>query len=219
MPLAAGATANGIPTVGQLGERGLPDLDRFLGNLVYMNAILLGFNLLPVYPLDGGQILQALLWFGIGPWRSLQVVSLTGLVLGGLALPVTLGLAMLAPGAVLWCVLAAFILLRSFAGLQAARHALHMQALPRHTDAVCPACHTGGPRGPFWVCEHCETRFDTFETHGVCPACGAWYHPTACPHCGQAHRVEEWYAAARGEEPRTTNDQCPMSNVQTEEGY
>ena len=47
--------------------------------LAFINGGLLVFNLLPIYPLDGGQILQALLWFVIGRARSLKVVSIVGL--------------------------------------------------------------------------------------------------------------------------------------------
>ncbi len=36
--------------------------------------------MLPIYPLDGGQILQALLWFVIGQARSLMVSGIIGLV-------------------------------------------------------------------------------------------------------------------------------------------
>jgi Zn-dependent protease len=57
-----------------------PDLFKFIGALWYMNTALLIFNLLPVYPLDGGQIVRALLWFFIGPVRSLQVASVIGFV-------------------------------------------------------------------------------------------------------------------------------------------
>ena len=49
--------------------------------------LLLIFNMLPVYPLDGGQILQALLWFPLGEIRSLQIASVIGLI-GGACLAV-----------------------------------------------------------------------------------------------------------------------------------
>ena len=45
-----------------------------------MNLGLLVFNLLPIYPLDGGQILRSLLWFVLGQARSLKVVAMLGLV-------------------------------------------------------------------------------------------------------------------------------------------
>jgi Zn-dependent protease len=57
-----------------------PDLYRFIASLFYINSMLLIFNLLPVYPLDGGQILRALLWFKTGPIRSLKIASVVGFV-------------------------------------------------------------------------------------------------------------------------------------------
>jgi Zn-dependent protease len=56
-----------------------PDFVLFLFSIAAMNFGLLVFNLLPIYPLDGGQILQALLWFGIGRARSLMVSGIIGL--------------------------------------------------------------------------------------------------------------------------------------------
>ncbi len=46
-----------------------PDLYQFVTSLFMINAGLLFFNLLPVYPLDGGQIVRGLLWLKIGPIR------------------------------------------------------------------------------------------------------------------------------------------------------
>src|SRR5436190_1136236 len=49
------------------------DLDLFLRIMAFVNIALLVLNLVPVYPLDGGQILHALLWFLLGRWNSLRV--------------------------------------------------------------------------------------------------------------------------------------------------
>jgi Zn-dependent protease len=54
------------------------DLYNFVFALWAMNTGLLVFNLLPIYPLDGGQIVRALLWFRLGPIRSLKIASVIG---------------------------------------------------------------------------------------------------------------------------------------------
>lgn len=48
-----------------------------------INLGLLIFNLLPIYPLDGGQIVRALLWFPLGQIRSLFIATAIGFVGGG----------------------------------------------------------------------------------------------------------------------------------------
>lgn len=68
-----------LPAVGEL-ELTNPDAHRFMETIWYINTGLLIFNLLPVYPLDGGQILRSLLWFFVGPIRSLYAASFVGFV-------------------------------------------------------------------------------------------------------------------------------------------
>ncbi|HKP93820.1 MAG TPA: M50 family metallopeptidase, partial [Chthoniobacterales bacterium] len=63
-------------------EIGGPDVARFLWDVWYINLGLLIFNMLPVYPLDGGQILRALLWFPFGEIQSLRIASVVGLIGG-----------------------------------------------------------------------------------------------------------------------------------------
>src|SRR5258708_18222445 len=57
-----------------------PDLDTLLKTLFIIDGWLLIFNMLPIYPLDGGQILRSLLWFVVGRARSLLVAALGGFV-------------------------------------------------------------------------------------------------------------------------------------------
>jgi Zn-dependent protease len=56
-----------------------PNAFVFVRSLWQINALLLVFNLLPIYPLDGGQIVRGLLWFAVGRVRSLKIASVIGM--------------------------------------------------------------------------------------------------------------------------------------------
>ncbi len=88
----------------------------FWGQLRLINYSLLIFNLLPIFPLDGGQIVRGLLWYPFGEIRSLQISSFLGLIGGAL-----LGIAGLLIGSMWWAILAFFLLSRAWYGWQAAR--------------------------------------------------------------------------------------------------
>lgn len=62
-----------------------PNLQSFFETISTINLVMLAFNILPIYPLDGGQILRSLLWFGIGPIKSLAVASGLGLLCAAIA--------------------------------------------------------------------------------------------------------------------------------------
>ncbi|HZJ38461.1 MAG TPA: M50 family metallopeptidase [Chthoniobacterales bacterium] len=99
---------------GDMAEQN-PDLVRFVSMVAYINGSLLVFNLLPVYPLDGGQILRALLWFPLGEIRSLQIASVIGLI-GSVALA---GLFLMLGIGIFWtAILAFFLFSRAIAGWQ-----------------------------------------------------------------------------------------------------
>ena len=111
-----------------------PDLYRFLVAVQWVNLALLVFNLLPIYPLDGGQIVRALLWFPLGPIRSLHVASAIGLV-GGAALAAYALYTMW----ILLGVLALFLLSRAVAGWQHASALAAEQREARRTAEETPA--------------------------------------------------------------------------------
>lgn len=58
-------------------------LQNWLYIIAHMNMGLLIFNMMPIYPLDGGQIVQSLLWFFVGRARSLRITAGIGLGIGG----------------------------------------------------------------------------------------------------------------------------------------
>jgi len=165
----------------------LPDLFELLRAVAFINLALLIFNLLPIYPLDGGQILRSLLWFVLGRAWSLLVTTIIGFV--GVA-----GLILLAALSRSWWLglLSVFILLNCWRGLRNAVRMARMARAPRREGFACPACGTAPPSGPFWVCGHCYNPFDMFETQATCPGCGAEYAATGCVHCGTGSRIESW---------------------------
>ncbi len=52
----------------------------WLNRTFWLSWVLLLFNLLPVYPLDGGQMLQGLLWWRVGYYRGTRIAVIFGFV-------------------------------------------------------------------------------------------------------------------------------------------
>ncbi len=166
-----------------------PDLAQYVQMMFAMNLILLIFNLLPIYPLDGGQILQALLWFVIGRAHSLMVVSIIGLIGSGVLLLVAvLG----GWGNWLLFAMAIFAALRAIAGLQQARFLARLLSGPRHREASCPHCGTAPLAGNYWRCDECGQAFDTFRDRARCPNCSKLFKMTRCPDCYHQYPIDEW---------------------------
>ncbi len=177
----------------------MPNAYVFVVTLWYINTGLLVFNMLPIYPLDGGQIFRSLLWFVFGRARSLMIATVIGLI----GVSALIGLAVLLlffstdTKQALWLgAIAVFILLNCWGGLMQARALARVANAPRREGYVCPNCQTAPPQGAFWLCGKCRKPFDTFATQGVCPNCGVQYTATSCPECGSLKPFSEWMTAS-----------------------
>ncbi|HVU99809.1 MAG TPA: site-2 protease family protein [Verrucomicrobiae bacterium] len=175
---------------------GWPDGDAFrlLNTIWDINIGLLMFNMLPLYPLDGGQILQSLLWFVIGRARSMLVASIIGLC-GTVGLFVVIGVFTDGLERIWGLLIVGFLGMMCWRGLLYARILSKVARLPHRVGYACPSCRQQPIIGAFWTCSNCGHRFDMFDTQATCPNCRAYFPATPCLDCGEANPFPDWIMA------------------------
>ena len=111
-----------------------PDFYHFVTTIFIINGVLLFFNLIPVYPLDGGQIVRGLLWLKYGPIRSLKAASIIGF-----AGAILFALWAITSRSIWLGVIAFFIFAQARAGWRAAQNlALETREAARRDAAISP---------------------------------------------------------------------------------
>lgn len=129
----------------RVGPHEPTDFALFLYHVWWINLGLLIFNILPVYPLDGGQILRSLLWFPLGEIRSLQIASVIGLI-GSIALA---GLMLLIGTSIFWtAIMSMFLISRAVSGWQYAKALIQEEEANRQAQLVPTIPVTERPSQP-----------------------------------------------------------------------
>lgn len=181
------------------------NIAEFIHQMYVINFILLVFNILPIYPLDGGKILWSLLWFVLGDGLSLQIAS--GIGMAATAVGMLWLVRLLAQGnglgGIYLLLMGVFLIINAWQGFQLGsrlrmqqRGRIHPSDIPTttHPHAHCPSCNLEPPVGDFFQCGKCRQKFDLFANQGVCPHCRQDYRAASitCPQCRTPNAIAAW---------------------------
>ena len=164
-----------------------PTYTDLLSAILTIDLVLLVFNILPIYPLDGGQILRSLLWFVIGRARSLTVATLIGLV--GIA---GLFLFAIRSGSVWIGIMAVFLVLNCWAGLKHSLHLSKLAKLPHRDGFKCPWCHAAPPQGASGFVLSAARSSTCSNRRAHARTVARWRQQVSCVECAHSNPVHDW---------------------------
>jgi Zn-dependent protease len=192
-PLVNLSLAPALYSLKKMTGPGLPlhslDLHQLMMMLTWFNLAMIVFNMLPVYPLDGGRLLHAVLWKCFGYVPGLRIAAGVGVCAGAALLSLAI-----AERAFWLGMTAAFISLGALAGLYRAELVSRLLRAKCRRDKRCPNCGTAPPKGPFWRCARCMKQFDLFDPSEACPKGDGHVSNMPCLACGRPSPLSDWEA-------------------------
>lgn len=204
---AAGPATNAalVPVLWAAGRWGWPpragDAGLLVESLARLNLVLLGSNLLPLFPLDGGRIAVAAATGRWGPTRGPLVAVGAAVVVALMAvplLPAHVGPALVGPALVPF--LALFVVpanvLLVVRALQMRRYE---QAAGHVVGLRCPRCAGPALDGPVAECGRCGGHGNPWRAGGRCPGCCQPLDRVRCPFCTAASSPADWGVPAEAE--------------------
>jgi stage IV sporulation protein FB len=139
----------------------------YVWQFYWLNLMLLCFNLLPVFPLDGGQLFRTIIWPMVGLQRATVISAQMGI-----AGAILLGVFGVAKGHFMLVGIALFGGMTSYQHLQAARFG-YVQEDPR-SYGYGPVSPSGRRGGGFWARVLGRRRRPKRTTPSVNPNRGGW---------------------------------------------
>ncbi len=181
------------------------DVSNFLWQLGWANSAILLFNLLPIWPLDGGRIIQSAMTARLGLARSRFAGSLLGIICAAVGIAGFMRVqAFMAAVLLLALMLVNVNLLQWSLAMLAAERAWTF-----HDSAICPRCRSRALNRPNTRCAYCGAPCNLFLNDGHCWNCKRDGGPITCCYCGEASEFAAWFAETDG--PAKQNGTCPIA--------
>jgi Zn-dependent protease len=164
------------------------NVSQLLWRIAWDNVGILFFNLLPIWPLDGGRVVQGTMAARWGITRSRVAGSLLGLVCAAGGIALAMHMHAYVPVSI-FCVLI-------FLNVMSLQWSFGMLSRERsdgfHASAICPHCGSRALDAPNGRCEACGETCNFLMNGGRCWNCDTPGGSITCSYCDERASAAAW---------------------------